>query len=250
MHPFSLGELCEFSNSTVQDLLNLGGFPEPFFSSSEKTSRRWRTEYVARFLKEDLRDLENIRELSLVELLIEKLPDKVGNPLSIESLRQDLEVSHQTVARWLTILENLYYSFRISPYGAPKIRAVKKEQKLYLWDWANVTDLGFKFENMVAGQLLKYCHFVEDTEGYKMELRYLRDTDGREVDFIVLKEKKPLFAVECKASEKQISPHLRYFKERIPTCKFYQVHLQDVDYESDNIRILPFSQFCKDLKMV
>jgi uncharacterized protein len=35
-----------------------------------------------------------------------------------------------------------------------------------------------------------------------MELRYLRDTDKREVDFVVLRDRRPLFAVECKSGEK------------------------------------------------
>ncbi len=75
-------------------------------------------------------------------------------------------------------------------------------------------EIGFRFENLVASHLLKYCHFIEDTQGYKMDLRYLRDTDGREIDFVVLKNKKPIFAVECKSGEKNLSPHINYFKER------------------------------------
>jgi len=97
----------------------------------------------------------------------------------------------------------MYYCFRIPPFGAPKIRAVKKEQKLYLWDWSVIDEPGPRFENFIASQLLKYCHYIEDTQGYSMELRFLRDTDKREVDFVVLKEKKPVFAVECKNSKKE-----------------------------------------------
>ena len=116
-------------------------------------------------------------------------PDRVGSPLSIRSLSEDLQVAHQTVARWLTMLEKLYVCFRIPPFGAPRIRAVKKETKLYLWDWSQVPGQGERFENLVACHLLKYCHHQEDTEGYRMELRFIRDTDRREVDFIVLRDK-------------------------------------------------------------
>jgi len=109
-----------------------------------------------------------------------------------------LQVTHDTVEGWLSILERVYICFRIPPFGAPWIRAVKKEQKLYLYDWSQVKSGRERFENFVACQLLKYCHYVEDTEGFKMELRFLRDTDKREIDFVVLKENKPIFAVECK----------------------------------------------------
>ena len=100
----------------------------------------------------------------------------------------------------------MYLCFRLPPFGSPRIRAVKKEKKLYLWDWSAVADPGARFENLVACQLLKYCHWVEDTEGFRMELRYLRDTDRREVDFVVLRGGRPQFAVECKTGERADQP--------------------------------------------
>jgi predicted AAA+ superfamily ATPase len=169
-----------------------------------------------------------------------------------------VEVAHETVDRWVRIFERLYVCFRIPPYGAPRIRAVKKEQKLYLWDWSAVPaarageaapEGGARFENLVACQLLKYCHFVEDTEGYGMELRFLRDTDRREVDFLVLKEGRPHFAVECKAGERAVSPAMFYFRERIEIPRLYQVHLGTRDYEKGGVRVLPFQTFCQEESM-
>ena len=148
----------------------------------------WQRDRLARVVREDLRDLERVREVSLVEQLVDLLPERVGAPLSVANLSHDLEVDHKTVDRWLTILENMYVCFRLPPFGSPRIRAVKKEKKIYLWDWSAVADPGSRFENLVACQLLKYCHWVEDTEGFRMELRYLRDTDRREIDFVVLRE--------------------------------------------------------------
>ena len=119
-------------------------------------------------IHEDIRDLENIRELSLMEVLANTLPEKVGSPLSIKSLMEDLQVAHKTVEKWIAILESFYFCFRIPPFGSPHIRAVKKEQKLYLFDWSVLSQKeGICFENLVAGQLQKYCHFLEDTEGFK-----------------------------------------------------------------------------------
>ena len=200
-------------------------------------------------VRDDLRDLERVHEISLVEQLVELLPRRVGAPLSVANLRQDLEVDHKTVERWLTILENLYVCFRVAPFGAPRIRAVKKERKLYLWDWSMVTDPGPRFENLVASQLLKYCHLVEDLEGYRMELRFLRDTDRREVDFVVLRDGSPLFAVECKSGQSEIGPSLRYFVERAPIPRFYQVHRGDRHFAQGKITVLPFARFCQDLAL-
>jgi predicted AAA+ superfamily ATPase len=141
----------------------------------------------------------------------------------------------------------MYYCFRIPPYGPPKVRAVKKEQKLYMWDWSLIEEDGPRFENFIASQLLKYCQFIEDTEGYRMELRFLRDTDKREIDFVVIKDGKPEFAVECKTGEKDISPSIHYFKERVQIPKFFQVHRGQKDYEKNGVRVLPAITLSKEL---
>ena len=187
-----------------------------------------------------------MKDLSSIELLADALTERVGSPLSIKNLADDLETHHATMKSWVSILDNIYYSYRISPYGFHKIRAVKKEQKLYLWDWSTLKEPSFRFENMMASHLLKYCHLMEDTEGENMELRFLRDTDKREIDFVVLKNKKPLFAVECKTGEKNVSPHIHYFKDRTNIPKFYQVHLGSKHIEVDQrIEVLPFWKFCQ-----
>ena len=250
LHPFSLGELGTYNAADNFDaLLQFGGFPEPLLAANARIWRRWRLERLARVVHEDLRDLENVRQVALVELLVDALPPRVGSPLSIRSLSEDLQVAHQTVSRWLTILENLYVCFRIPPFGAPRIRAVKKEAKLYLWDWSSVAEKGPRFENLVACQLLKYCHHEEDTQGYRMELRFIRDTDRREVDFVVLRDGAPLFGVECKSGDKAPNPAIAYFRQRTGIENFYQVHLGRLDYLAERTRVMPFARFCEELKL-
>jgi hypothetical protein len=250
LHPFSLRELEAAGRSVDLDaLLRFGGFPEPLFAGSETEHRLWQRDRLSRVVGEDLRDLERVREISLVEHLVDLLPARVGSPLSIANLRPDLDVDHKTVERWLQILENLYVCFRIAPFGVPRVRAVKKERKLYLWDWSSVPQPGARFENLVAAQLLKYCHFVEDTEGHGMEIRYLRDTQKREVDFVVLRDRRPLFAVECKTGDQAIGAAVRYFAERTPIPRFYQVHRADRHFSSGKITVVPFGRFCAELRM-
>ena len=250
LHPFSIGELGAYDAAdNLGALLRFGGFPEPLLAADTRAWRRWRRERLSRVVYEDLRDLENVRQVALVELLVEALPSRVGSPLSIRSLSEDLQVAHQTVARWLIILENLYVCFRIPPFGAPRIRAVKKEAKLYLWDWSSIAEKGPRFENLVACQLLKYCHHQEDTQGYRMELRFIRDTDRREVDFVVLRDGEPLFGVECKSGEKAPSPAIAYFRARTSIEDFYQVHLGRRDYLADRTRVMPFATFCRELNL-
>lgn len=250
LHPFSLGEL-NYDNKSVSILLKFGGFPEPLFKQNEKEHRLWQRQRGRLLLREDIRDLERVRDISRLDLLLDALPNRVGSPLSLENLRKDLDCSHDAVRTWLDIFERLYISYRIAPFGSPRIKSVKKEQKIYFWDWSQVPEKGARFENLVASQLLKYCHYIEDTEGYDMELRYLRDINKREVDFVVLKDKKPLFAVEAKVSSKNQNEAIPYFTLRTDIPKFYTVHLDEKDFgnEEKGGRTLPFWKFCQELKL-
>lgn len=251
LHPFSLGELAKNPNENdLNLLLNFGGFPEPLLAQSEIKRARWVQQRHQLLLREDIRDLEQVKDLSLLELLLEALPERVGSPLSVNNLAEDLGVAQYTVKRWIQIFQNVYLVFLISPYGAPKIKAVKKEQKLYFWDWATVPDSGARFENLVASQLLKYCHYQEDVLGKKMELRFIRTTEKKEIDFVVLENSKPVFAVESKSGERALSPHIQYFKNRLKVPKYYQVHRGSKDYalEKESIRVLPFVKFVREIQ--
>src|SRR4030066_16236 len=192
------------TKEALEIALKFGGFPEPLLKQNEKELRRWHNQRVERLGREDIRDLENIRELSLLHVLVDILPDRVGSLLSLNSLREDLSVAHKTVAHWMDILERFYYHFRIYPFHHKKIRSLKKEPKLYLWDWSEVPDeRGARLENIVASHLLKMCHFLNDVEGYKTDLHFLRDAEAREVDFLVTESGKPWFAVEVKSNSRE-----------------------------------------------
>ena len=138
-------------------------------------------------------------------------------------MREDLQVSHKTVSKWLDILERLYAVFRLAPLAAPRLRAVKKERKHYHADWSLVQDRALRFENLVASHLLKWVHFEEDSKGRDLELRYFRDVTGREVDFVVTEARVPRLMVECKWSDGPVDKSLRYLKQRFPDCDAYQL---------------------------
>lgn len=249
LHPLSFAEIDGSSQSDLKDLLAFSGFPEPFFSASAKEAKRWSREYRTRLVTEDLQDLERVKDIALVQQLVLRLPELVGSPLSLNSLREDLQVAHQTVARWVQILENLYMIFRIYPFGSPKIRAVKKEAKHYHIDWTVIDDPGARFENLVACHLMKWCHFLQDTEGRDMELRYFRDVERREVDFVIMEDGRPLQFIECKSSRRSRGRSLKYLKERFPQAEALQIDLtgkEDV-ITKDNIRLQPATKFLDGL---
>ena len=249
LHPLSVKEAGIHNNSGLIELLELGGFPEPFLGKSKVEAKRWSREYRNRFLKEDVVSLEHVKDLGNLELLVLRLPDLVGSPLSINALREDLQISHKTLSKWISILERMYAIFRLPPFGAPKIRAVKKEQKHYHFDWCLVNDMPKRFENLVASHLLKWVHFEEDTKGRDLELRYFRDIDGREVDFVVTEDKKPIIFVEVKWADDEVGKGLKYLKTRYPAVESWQIHAAgSKDYKTpEGIRVAPAVIFLNEL---
>jgi predicted AAA+ superfamily ATPase len=249
LHPFSAAELGMRRKDELLQLLALGGFPKPFLSGSEVQARRWSREYRQLLVREEVATLERIADLGNLELLVLRLPELVGSPLSINALREDLQVSHKAVANWLEILERLYALFRLSPFGAPRIRAVKKERKHYHMDWSLVPNEGSRFENLVASHLLKWVHYHQDVFGKDLDLRYFRDTDGREVDFVVVEGKRPVLLVECKWADTDVDRGLRYLKTRFPDAKAWQLSAVGTkDYQTpEGIRVAPALSLLRSL---
>lgn len=252
LHPFSLYELNTVpAPSDFTHLLEFGGFPEPFLKGDSRHWKRWQKERAARVIQDDLISLEQVKEVSQISLLMDVLPDRVGAPLSVNNLRQDLSVAFETAERWICILENLYVCFRIEPFGLPALRAAKKEKKLYMWDWSLCTDEAARFENLVASNLLKYCHREADQQGDRMELKFIRDSQRREIDFVIVRNRRPEFAVECKLGERELSRNIAYFSQRTNIPRFYQVHAgrRDIERADCRARLLPFTEFVRELRL-
>lgn len=260
LHPFSLGELLEIeiknkplerlkmtfdsaNQEALTALLKFGPFPEPFIKQKETHWRRWQIERIDRLVREEIRDLTTIVDLSNLQILVDLLPTRVGSPFSINNVREDLGVAHKTLANYLKILELFCFHFRIYPYVRKTIRSLKKMAKLYLWDWSVLEEPGAKFENLIAFHLLKFVNFLQSTQGYKAELFYLRDTEGREVDFLVLVDKKVWFAVEAKLVESSISS-LLYFGRKLSIPFLYQVVAKPgIDYLKNGVRVVSADKF-------
>ncbi len=148
LHPLSVRELGIENQEQLDKLLRLGGFPEPYFSGSEKTARRWSRTYRQRLIYDELPTVEKTEDLARIELMTLRLPDLVGSPLSLNSLREDLEVAHATVKKWFQILERLYHVYAVAPLVLRKSSRLKKEFKHYHYDWSLVTDPAARFENL------------------------------------------------------------------------------------------------------
>jgi predicted AAA+ superfamily ATPase len=191
------------------------GFPEPFSRGEKEFLAIWSAQRRKLLVREDIRDATSIRQLSQVEMLTSLLPERVGSPLSVSSMREDLGVAFETVRDWVAILHQFFYSFPVLPYSKSLSRAIQKAVKVYLFDWSEVPGEPARFENTVALHLHKAVSLWNARGEAKTAVRYLRDREKREVDFVITEKNKPVCLVECKLSETTVAAQLLQFQEKL-----------------------------------
>jgi predicted AAA+ superfamily ATPase len=210
----------ETNQSLDGALLEFGGFPQPLARGSQTFLNKWLDLYLKRLIEEDIRDFSRIELLDKVELLARLLPDRMLGPLSMKSLSEDLEVSRDSIKAWIRLFEILYLGFTLPPYSLRIERAVKKERKWYFFQWAYVDNPGSRFENYLAVQLYTVCQYWRDAGLGVYELFYIRDQDGREVDFLITKNLKPIALVEAKLSPQPFPSSLRFYCSKLKVPGF------------------------------
>lgn len=190
-----------------QQMYEFGPFPEPLLKADKVFSNLWHQDYLSLYLREEIRDLTRISDIDGVESLIYLLPKRVGSILSINSLRQDLNVSHGTVSTWLDSLTKLYLIFSLSPWQKKIHKAIKKEKKYYFYDWSYIhkQDKGPRFENMVAVGLNRLCNTLKENGFGPYKLFFVRDLAKREIDFLIAKDETPVLLIEAKTNALKIS---------------------------------------------
>lgn len=218
LHPLDIKELQGIINPSeaLRRLKEHGGFPEPFLENDPVFSRRWRKSHLDIILRQDLLDLEPVRNIQRMETLIELLKGRVGSTVSYASLARDIECSPKSVKSWLQILENMYVVFAVRPFYRNVARAILKEPKYYFYDTGQIErDEGAKLENLVAGALRKELHYLEDVYGFRSSLHFIRNKQGAEIDFLVQIEEER-YLIEVKSADDALSPNFRIFSPFFP----------------------------------
>ena len=216
LHPLDLKEALAFTDlgrdEIFDRLMTVGGFPEPFLNGAQRYYNRWKRSHVDLILKEELLTLSAVRDIQSIETLIELLRSRVGSPVSANSLARDLQKSPNTIQHWLKLLEDLYVIFKVAPYHKNIARALLKEPKYYFYDNGMVQgDEGTRLENLVACALFKEIHRAQDVDGENVDLYFIKNKDGQEIDFLVTREKQPYQLVEVKWKDASLSQNFKRF---------------------------------------
>lgn len=235
---------AENMEEKLNTLLSRSGFPEPFLKNSARFYNRWNTEYKSLLTKEDIRDLSRISDIKGIEQLLEMLPPKVGSLLSINSIVEDIGYHHATITRWLDVLKAIYLIFTLRPWHKNVIRSIKKENKLYFFDWSNVPDSGYRFENLLAVSLIKLATRLTEIGLGTFEIMHIRNKEKQEIDFVLVKNNKPVALFEAKETDCNISKAGIYFSKQL-SLPYFQIvrHCQKVEIFPGNCAVIPATNF-------
>ena len=223
LHPVTVKEWVETSaaapEAALARIIERGGFPEPILADTTAEAERWRQLYLDGLIREDILEFSRIGEIRAMRVFVDMLRSRVGSPLSLASLSRDLQVSPTTLGRYLEILEALHIVFTVRPFHRNIARALLKEPKVYFFDTGLVRgDEGVRFENACATMLLRHAHFLQDSAGRAMSLHYVRDKEGREIDFALCEDGEPVGFAECKLSDPAVPSYLAAVAERFPSA--------------------------------
>lgn len=242
VHPLTIAELAspevdletdiqrprDLAGVDVARLLAFGGYPEPFLNGTPRFLNRWRSARLDKIFSEDVRDLSRVQDLRGVRSLAALLEARVCGEINHVALGRDLGVSSETVKKWIALLESVYYCYEIRPYFRNVANSIRKAPKIYLWDWSSIFDEGARAENFVASHLLKAVQWWTDSGLGAYDLCYIRDKQGHEVDFVVVKDGQPFMLVEAKrSSDAELSGSLKSFASKLSVRYAFQVAVEE-----------------------
>jgi len=250
LNPFSLAEISDDADKTLKRLLLRGGFPEPFLAEKSEDANRWRMQYTDGLIREDIPDFEKIHDFKAIQLTLEMLRHRVGSSLSFSSLARDINCSPNTIKRYIEIFEALFIIFRVTPYHRNIARSILKEPKIYFYDTGMVKgNEGVRFENLAACSLLKHVNAIEDYEGKRATLNYLRTKEKKEVDFALVIEDRPITMVETKLSDSTVNPTLKYFNRKYGFAAIQVIRNLRQERVADSVELRKAVNYFKTLRL-
>lgn len=240
-------DVQDSSNHVDQDtldlLFNFGGFPEPLIRGTKAFQKRWQERHVQLIVRDELSSLSNLKNLDTIETLVDLLEHRVSSPVSFNSLAGNLSSNHTSVKQWLKQLEKVMLSFHISTWSEGINRALKKNPKVYFYDWSFVRNKGARFENFVATNLLKAITLWNEKSQNIYELFYIRTYDGQEVDFCISKNKIPWLLIEVKHGKPNTSSAIRKFQYKFDIPAVVLTREENWNREKENVFLLSANRF-------
>lgn len=194
--PLALTELrrSERVPTSLDNVMYTGLYPALY--DRELMPAQWFANYLATYIERDVRQIADIRDLSLFQRFVKLCAARCGQLLNLTSLANDSGISHTTARAWISILEAGYIVFLLTPYHRNFGKRLVKMPKLYFYDVGLASYLlgiqnpeqlsihaqrGALFKSFVIAEYVKNRF----NQGQPLNLYFWRNNTGEEIDLLV-----------------------------------------------------------------
>lgn len=184
-----------------------GGYPKIVLTPDVSMKERYLQQIIDTYVRKDIRDLADIRDVTRFNRLLEILAAQSSNLLNIAELSNTCDLSRPTVERYLFLLEQTYVIKIVRPYSRNLRAELTKTPKIFLCDTGLMQMLWLKrLQQEVLGPVFETSVFAELFKLYGTDqVAYWRTADKREIDFIVQHPSTPM-ALEAKLTFPRAMP--------------------------------------------
>lgn len=260
IYPLTYSELQNAKDYPLEEYLKFGGMPGLTQTDSVERKQQILNELLGSYILKDIKSLVKEENIRAFNHLLYLLAENQGSTISVNSLANEVGMSSKAVNHYLDILEQTYVNYRIGSYSKNLGNELKKSCKTYLYDLGirNILLKDFSGpERKDYGIILESFVFLKLQAILKpnMEIKFWRTKDGGEVDFILLKDRKPI-PIEVKAAieKSEIPSGLKRFLTRYPAVSSAYVINGTVNDQMSfgkcRIHYLTFDRFGEDLAVL
>ena len=198
LFPVSYSELRETYGSLetrnqLQRWMVWGGYPAIVTEADVSLRERLLHELVGSYLYKDVLELEDIRRSSKLVNLLRLLAFQIGTEVSTTELAANLALNHQTVQRYLDLLEKVFVIFRVDGFSRNLRKEISKNGRYYFYDNGVRNALIQNFNPLPmrddTGQLWENYMWVERMKANQLARQsvnafFWRTYDQKEIDYI------------------------------------------------------------------
>lgn len=232
LFPVAILELIEQKGgmevlSQLENLMIYGSFPEVLTADNNEKRIDYLINLRNAYLFKDILEMENIRNPSKLNELLRLLAFQIGNEVSLNELGNQLEISKQTVERYLDLLEKVFIIKKIQGYSSNLRKEITKTHRYYFWDNGvrnalinNFNPLSLRNDKGMLWENLMYIERLKTQEYLRIHSNnyFWRTYDQKEIDMVEEREGK-LFGYEFKWETKKQKPP-KLWTDTYPTAEY------------------------------
>jgi len=211
LYPLSVSELMAQYGSAypyeqINNLLVYGSYPESIMAKSFQNKINIISQICDSYLLKDILEIESIKKSKKLYDLLKLIAFQIGSEVSLQEIGAQLEISKNTVAKYLDLLEKTFVLYNLRPYFFNQRKAISKKSKYYFYDLgirnsiignfnpvSSRNDVGALWENfLVIERLKKQAYKPIYSNNY-----FWRTWEKHEVDWVEMRDGK-LYGYEFK----------------------------------------------------